>query len=266
MPICLNTDVQQASHQIVQLALKAGKPWGTSFPNCTLFSHFIHNPTRAYNLVGPARPWHHPLQCYTILGIFNAFSTLLKLIFYQVTYIPAIFKSVHGLSLEFPCADVTTSFWTWWLQLFKTMNTFYSSLHRPVGCHHPWQTHPGTADDRSVPQWHAVWECNNHHPDSPIYMNTTPPSCRHFQPFWQHHCSHQPAAYGHPDMTATGFPCCFSLCLLVQHAQETANICSSGGSASGWRIWRSPQVRGYRLHHPRPSGNPHGRQFCRHSS
>ena len=48
-----------------------------------------------YNLIGPARPWHYPLQCYTTLGVFNAFSTLLKLIFYQVTYMATIFFKVH---------------------------------------------------------------------------------------------------------------------------------------------------------------------------
>ena len=39
-----------------------------------------------------------------------------------------------------------------------------------------WQTCLGTTDDRSEPWWHAVWQCNDCHPDSPIYTNSTPPS------------------------------------------------------------------------------------------
>ena len=70
---------------------------------------FTQQPTMVYNLIGPARSWHYPLQCYTILGLFNAFSTLLKLIFHQVTYITTIFQwhvgypwSPHGLT-SLPC-------------------------------------------------------------------------------------------------------------------------------------------------------------------
>ena len=56
-----------------------------------------------YNLIGPAGPWHYPLQCYTSLEVFNTFSTLLKLIFYQVTYMATIiFQSVHGFIFGIP--------------------------------------------------------------------------------------------------------------------------------------------------------------------
>ena len=48
-----------------------------------------------YNLIGPAGPWHNPLQHYTTLGVFSAFSTLVKLILYQLTYIATIFSKVH---------------------------------------------------------------------------------------------------------------------------------------------------------------------------
>ena len=73
---------------------------------------FTQQPTMVYNLIGPARSWHYPLQCYTILGLFNAFSTLLKLIFHQVTYITTIFQwhvgypwSPHGLT-SLPCFEL----------------------------------------------------------------------------------------------------------------------------------------------------------------
>ena len=80
----------------MQLALKGGKPQGTNFSGHILSSKFpMQQPTNACDLTGPARPWHYPLQLYTTLGIVDMFSTLLKLIFYQVTYIATIFlKSV----------------------------------------------------------------------------------------------------------------------------------------------------------------------------
>ena len=79
----------------MQLALKVGKPWGTNFPNHILSGHFFaQQPMKMYNLIGSARPWHYPLQHYTALGEFNASSTLLKVIFYQVTYMATIFSKV----------------------------------------------------------------------------------------------------------------------------------------------------------------------------
>ena len=42
----------------------------------TLQPRFTQQPMTANNLTEPVGPWHHPLQCYTISGIFNAFSTL----------------------------------------------------------------------------------------------------------------------------------------------------------------------------------------------
>ena len=98
----------------MQLALKVGKPQGANFPSHILFSHSSHSPQRR-DLIGPARPWHYPLQCYTTLGVFNAFSTLLNGIFYQVTYMATISSQrVHGLSWGFSGSDVTTSFLTQW--------------------------------------------------------------------------------------------------------------------------------------------------------
>ena len=47
-----------------------------------------------HNLTGPAAPWHYSLQLYTTLGVVNAFCTLLKLIFYQVTYMATISAKV----------------------------------------------------------------------------------------------------------------------------------------------------------------------------
>ena len=47
-----------------------------------------------HNLIGAARPWHYSLQLYNTLGLVSAFSTVLKLIFYQVTRMATIFSKV----------------------------------------------------------------------------------------------------------------------------------------------------------------------------
>ena len=106
-------------------------------------------------------------------------------------------------------------------------------------------------------RWHAVLECNNLHPDPQTIPILPLPPVDTAKPSSAIAAASQPAAHRHPGMTAAGFPCCFSLCLPVQQAQETVTICSSGGSTSGRRIGRSPQARGDRLHHPHPNGNPH---------
>ena len=130
MPVWLNTDLQWVSHQTMQLALKAGKPWDTNFLSHTLSSHcFTRQTTKMYNLIGPARPWHYPLQCYTTLGVFNAFSTLVKLIFHQVTYMTTIFPKCAWFILGVP---------RWWCHylVFNLMVTtfksakFSSTVHR----------------------------------------------------------------------------------------------------------------------------------------
>ena len=124
MPIHLNTDLKWVSYWTTQPALKAGKPQGANFPNHILPSNFsIQQPTRACDLTGPTRPWHYPLQLYTTLGVVDTFSILLKLIFYQVTYIATIFWRACGLSLGFPSGDITTSFPTQPWQLFNQLHT-----------------------------------------------------------------------------------------------------------------------------------------------
>ena len=93
----------------MQLALKVGKPGGTNFLSHILPSHFLHNnlqSTRTYNPIGS-------FQNYTTPGVLNTFNLLLKLIFYQSTYMTTIsVKCAHGLSLGFLGSDVITSFST----------------------------------------------------------------------------------------------------------------------------------------------------------
>ena len=85
------------------LCTKHGKTWSTSFPSQHTFQPLLtQQSARVNDLLSPARPWHYPLQHYTILGVFHAFSTLLKLIFYQATYIATILQSVYGFSMGFP--------------------------------------------------------------------------------------------------------------------------------------------------------------------
>ena len=56
---------------------------------------FTKQSTRTYNPLGPARPWHYSLQSYTTLGVLIAFSMLLKLIFYHITYMATISVEMH---------------------------------------------------------------------------------------------------------------------------------------------------------------------------
>ena len=77
-----------------------------------LSSNFsIQQPIRACNPTSPAGSWHYPLQLYTTLRVVDTFSMLLKLMFYS-EYLHHYHFSwrAHGLSLEFPSGDITTSF------------------------------------------------------------------------------------------------------------------------------------------------------------
>ena len=113
------------------VSTKSGKPQGTNFPSHTLSSHlFTPQPTRTYNLIGPTRPCHYPLQHYTTSGVFTVISTLLKLIFYQVTYIAAIFSKGTWFILGIPR-------WWWHYLVFNLMvttfeaaKTFHSTICR----------------------------------------------------------------------------------------------------------------------------------------
>ena len=62
---------------------------------------------RVNNLTGSSRPWHYHLQCYTILGVFNAISTLLTLTFYQIllTLLPFLnsIQAFPGVPMGFRC-------------------------------------------------------------------------------------------------------------------------------------------------------------------
>ena len=92
-------------------ALKVGKPLGTNFSSPTLSSNYsTQQSIRACNTTSPAESWHYPLHFHTTLRVVDTFSMLLKLMFYQNTYIGAVFQRAHGLSLGFPSSDITTSF------------------------------------------------------------------------------------------------------------------------------------------------------------
>ena len=76
----------------MQIALEVGKPWGTNFPNHIHFKHLFS--TITYKGMWPnwsCKTLALSLHLYTILGVVNTFSMLLKSIFYQVIYIDTIF-------------------------------------------------------------------------------------------------------------------------------------------------------------------------------
>ena len=121
----------------------------------------------------------------------------------------------------------------------------------PLGCCCLCWTYPQTTADRSGPQWHAVWEHNNCHSDSLIYTNPTPPSSRHCRAFWWHHCSNQPAAHGHHEATAAGFPYCLIICLPAQPASAALGPLPAAGESE------DPLRPEGMDSHPCPDGNPH---------
>ena len=76
----------------MHIALKVGKPQGINFFKPYTLRHFsTQQPTIAFNPTCPDESGHYPLQLYTTLRVVNIFSTPLKLVFYQNTYITTIF-------------------------------------------------------------------------------------------------------------------------------------------------------------------------------
>ena len=66
------------------------------------FKHLsTQQPTRACNPTNPAGSWHYPLHLYATFRVADTFGMLLKLMFYQNTYITTIFWWACGLSFGF---------------------------------------------------------------------------------------------------------------------------------------------------------------------